>query len=95
MATRSYIGLRNTDGTVDYIYCHYDGYPRGVGETLTKHYTTYDKVKALIALGDLSALGNEIGEKQDFNDLDWKPEPEEKTTGKMIWFSTNSNNRNF
>ena len=68
MSTRSHIGIRNTDGTVDYIYCHYDGYPSGVGETLTKHYTTYDKVKALIALGDLSALGAEIGEKQDFND---------------------------
>ena len=67
MSTRSHIGIRNTDGTVDYIYCHYDGYPSGVGETLTKHYTTYDKVKALIALGDLSVLGNEIGEKQDFN----------------------------
>lgn len=68
MATRSYIGIRNTDDSVDYIYCHYDGYPSHNGAILTQHYDTYDKVKALLVLGDLSILGEEIGEKQDFND---------------------------
>jgi hypothetical protein len=68
MATRSYIGVRNTDASVDYIYCHFDGYPTSVGATLVEHYTDMNKVNALMKLGDLSILGNEIGEKQDFND---------------------------
>jgi len=68
MATRSYIGVRNTDGTVDYIYCHFDGYPEHNGEILTEYYTNMDKVKKLMGLGDLSILGIEIGEKQDFED---------------------------
>ena len=67
MATRSYIGIRNLNDTVDYIYCHYDGYPSHNGRILTENYTTLDKVKELLALGDLSILGPEIGEQQDFN----------------------------
>jgi len=68
MATRSYIGVRNLDASVDYIYCHFDGYPSHNGEILINHYTDMDKVNALLKLGDLSKLGEEIGEKQDFND---------------------------
>lgn len=67
MATRSYIGIRNLDASVDYIYCHYDGYPSHNGVILTQHYDTYDKVKKLLELGDLSILGEEVGEQQDFN----------------------------
>jgi len=68
MATRSYIGVRNLDGTVDYIYCHYDGYPSHNGEILVNHYQDMDKVNALMKLGALSILGPEIGEKQVFDD---------------------------
>ena len=68
MATRSYIGVKNQyNGTVDYIYCHFDGYPSHNGRILAEHYTSLDKVKELLALGDLSILGAEIGEQQDFN----------------------------
>ena len=67
MATRSYIGKQNTDGTVKYIYCHWDGYPSHNGEILKEHYKTEAKVNTLMDLGDLSILGPEIGEKQDFN----------------------------
>lgn len=67
MATRSLIGVENADGTVTSIYCHSDGYLRGVGKTLTTHYTDPAKIAALIALGDLSSLGPEIGQKHDFN----------------------------
>ena len=67
MATRSYIGLRNTDGTVDYIYCHWDGYPEHNGQILTEHYSNTNRVKELLKLGDLSVLGKFIGEKQDFS----------------------------
>jgi hypothetical protein len=68
MATRSHIGVRNLDGTIDYIYCHFDGYPAYNGKILTDHYADMDKVNALMKLGDLSILGPEIGGQQDFDD---------------------------
>lgn len=68
MATRSYIGKANTDGSVTYIYCHFDGYPSHNGKILVENYNTTEKVSALLKLGDLSILGKEIGQKQDFDD---------------------------
>jgi len=67
MATRSYIGVRNTDASVDYIYCHFDGYPDHNGKILTEHYSNINRVNELLNLGDLSVLGQFIGEKMDFN----------------------------
>jgi len=67
MATRSYIGVRNLDASIDYIYCHFDGYPDHNGKILTEYYADMDKVNALMKLGDLSVLGEQIGEKHDFN----------------------------
>lgn len=68
MGTRSRIAIRNDDGSFDSIYCHWDGYPSNNGVILRDHYRDADKVRALIALGDLSSLGAEIGEKHDFDD---------------------------
>ena len=34
MATRSLIAVQNADGTFLSIYCHWDGYPSGVGKDL-------------------------------------------------------------
>jgi hypothetical protein len=67
MSTRSNIGILNSDNTVSYIYCHFDGYLENNGRILNEHYTTEGKVRKLIALGNLSILSEEIGEKQDFN----------------------------
>ena len=67
MATRSYIGVRNTDASVDYIYCHFDGYPEHNGAILREHYSNINRVNELLNLGDLSVLGKFIGEKQDFD----------------------------
>ena len=71
MATRSRIAIENENGTVTSIYCHYDGYPSGVGETLQQHYTDHEKVKKLISLGSLSSLYENVdipeGVKHDFN----------------------------
>jgi len=67
MATRSYIGIRNADASVDYIYCHFDGYPEHNGEILTEHYSNASRVRSLLELGDLSVLGKFFGEKQDFD----------------------------
>jgi hypothetical protein len=67
MSTRSNIGIRNTDGTVDYIYCHFDGYPEHNGKILIENYQDMDRVNELMKLGDLSSLDKEIGEKHSFD----------------------------
>jgi hypothetical protein len=67
MATRSTIAIQNDDGTVTGIYCHWDGYLSYNGRILKENYNTEAKVRELIALGQLSALGETIGEKVDFN----------------------------
>jgi hypothetical protein len=71
MSTNATIAMAHpgTD-TIEYIYLHWDGYiHNGAGETLAMHYTTPEKVKKLMALGDLSILGTE---PIDFPD-GWKP----------------------
>ena len=60
MSTRSAIGMEKKDGKVICIYCHFDGYPSGVGETLKNFYNSETKVKELIALGDISSLGPKL-----------------------------------
>jgi len=72
MGTRSRIGIVTArDGdtlTITSIYCHYDGYVvGGVGATLQEHYQDPDKVRALMDLGDISSLGEEIGVPHDFD----------------------------
>lgn len=66
MSTRSLIARELPDNKIEYVYCHFDGYLDGVGRTLFNHYKDPDKVKTLISLGWLSSLGEEIGEKHDF-----------------------------
>jgi hypothetical protein len=67
MGTRSTIAIANADGTVSGIYCHWDGYLSHNGAILQENYTDEAKVRELIALGDLSSLGAEIGTAHDFD----------------------------
>lgn len=67
MATRSFIGKQLPNGDIVGVYCHWDGYPEGVGKTLKAHYTDPIKVDALLTLGALSFLDAEVGEKHDFD----------------------------
>lgn len=72
MSTRSRIGIireKPEGGTpiVESIYCHFDGYPEGVGQMLLDNWTDEAKVNELIGLGDISSLGSVIGEKHDFD----------------------------
>lgn len=60
MSTRSYIAIENPDKTVDAIYCHNDGYLENNGRLLNEYYQDPKRVKQLIALGDLSSLGQQI-----------------------------------
>jgi hypothetical protein len=56
MGTRSAIGFVEFDGSVTAIYCHWDGYLEGVGQTLVKHYNDTYKVLDLIEMGDASSI---------------------------------------
>ena len=67
MSTHSRIGYLTPDGLVISIYCHFDGYPSHNGKILKEHYTDPARVEALMSLGDISTLGEEIGERHDFN----------------------------
>jgi len=68
MATRSNIGKLNSDNTVSYIYCHWDGYPSHNGTILQEHYNTPEQVDELLALGDMSSLGETIGECNPYDE---------------------------
>ena len=68
MATRSTIALEYADGTVDQIYCHWDGYLSHNGELLRRHYQDPFKLQKMMQLGDLSSLHPELGEQHDFDD---------------------------
>lgn len=67
MATRSTIAMEFPNGTVEQVYCHFDGYLDHNGRILAEHYTDLAKIAELITLGDLSILGPEIGEKHPFD----------------------------
>ena len=91
MGTRSMIAIQNPyNKTVRAVYCHWDGYLEHNGSLLQKHYSASPKANNLIALGDISSLKAEIGEKHDFSRLDSTlPEAEyEKLYGNMTTFYT-------
>lgn len=69
MATRSNIGIQGADGKIKAIYCHWDGYPSGVGATLAEHYTDLAKVEALLDLGDFSSLMENVEEIKSYAEL--------------------------
>ena len=65
MATRSRIGIEKEDGTVESIYCHWDGYPSNNGVILQENYQDREKVEELISLGDISALRMRVKPNED------------------------------
>jgi len=68
MGTRSMIAIENPNSkAVKAIYCHWDGYLQHNGSLLNKHYSNSPTVNHLIAGGDLSSLGKQVGEKHPFS----------------------------
>ena len=68
MGTRSMIAIQNPHSKqVRAVYCHWDGYLEHNGAILQKHYAASPKVNNLIAMGDLSSLGTQIGEAHPFS----------------------------
>ena len=66
MSTRSSIAIKHGD-RIKSIYCHSDGYLEYNGRVLLANYADSVKVNKLIAMGDMSMLGKDIGEKISFN----------------------------
>lgn len=69
MSTRSRIAFKH-DGKFESIYCHHDGYLEWVGRKLQEHYDNPEKVRRLMALGDISSLGDEVEPAKDFDTYD-------------------------
>jgi hypothetical protein len=67
MGTRSTIALEFADGTVQQVYCHWDGYLAHNGKILAGHYINPFKLRELIDLGDMSSLGERIGTQHAFD----------------------------
>ena len=68
MATRSTIAMEQPDGRVMQIYCHWDGYLDHNGRILLENYQDRAKVLALMLLGDISSLREDIGMAHSFDD---------------------------
>jgi hypothetical protein len=73
MSTHAEIGIMHGDKCKS-IYLHSDGYLEYAGRVLLNHYDS-TKAQFLVAQGDCSALGMDIGEKVNFGDrLGWSDE---------------------
>jgi len=91
MGTRSMIAIQNPySKDIRAVYCHWDGYLEHNGAILQKHYSNSPKVNNLIALGDISSLRPEIGEKHAFSRLETPMDEEayNKLYGNMTTFYT-------
>lgn len=62
MATRSFIAKKESDSSYTAVYCHWDGYPEGVGETLKNFYSNPQDIQKLLEGGDMSSLGKTLNE---------------------------------
>ncbi len=60
MGTSSAIGVKQTDGCVMAVRCHWDGYPEHVGRILHEFYGDEKKALRLLSLGSLSSLGESM-----------------------------------
>ena len=88
MGTRSTIALEFADGTVQQVYCHWDGYLDNNGRILQEHYSDPFKLRDLIDLGDISSLRPEIGAGHPFSQFDTTMTTEQfdKLYGEMTTF---------
>jgi len=88
MATRSTIALEFADGTVQQVYCHWDGYLSNNGVLLQNYYSDPFKLRDLIDLGDVSSLKQEIGTVHAFSqfETDMSADEYDKLYGEMTTF---------
>lgn len=69
MSTRSRIAVELNDGTVKSVYCHWDGYPAGVGnDLLNRDFGSTDEVEDFLDEGNRSTVDESYydrGEEKD------------------------------
>ena len=71
MSTHSRIGVMHGE-KLKSVYCHWDGYLEHNGRILQDHYDS-SKANHLVALGAISSLKEQIGEKHPFSGYDVTP----------------------
>ena len=76
MATRATIAKLDDKGVLA-IYSHSDNYLEHAGRILAEHYRDESKVDELLALGDLSAIDKNIGNKIEFGNYKLRAENEQ------------------
>ena len=88
MGTRSTIALEFADGSVEQVYCHWDGYLAHNGKILFENYSNPFILRDLIDLGDLSSLRPMVGTKHAFShyDTELKQEKYYELYGDMCTF---------
>jgi len=86
MATRSLIAVVHGNNYKT-VYCHWDGYLSHNGRILQEHYDS-PKANNLVALGNVSSLQPNIGEKHPFSqfDTDMSAKEFEEKYGNMTTF---------
>ena len=67
MSTRSLIGIERENNMVEYVFCHWDGYPSYVGSILKNYYSTKDKIEKILLNGDVDVLKNNTQETTFYN----------------------------
>lgn len=65
MGTRSTIAVKHGN-RIKAVYCHWDGYIEHNGQILLENYDS-TKANFLVALGDISSLGENIGKQHSFD----------------------------
>lgn len=73
MSTRSNIGLIHLDGSVEVIYCHFDGYPEHNGAILLVNYNNADLAMRLVGKGNVSFIGSAFDKCRFYNDSNDSP----------------------
>lgn len=73
MSTHAAIIVPHPEGGWQGIYVHSDGYLEHTGRLIARHYQDGDSARAIVALGDLSALGERLEPKGPHSYF--KPEP--------------------
>ena len=104
MATRSTIAYADENGYIHQVYAHWDGYLSGNGKILQENYNTYEKVKELVSMGNISSLAKTIGIQHDFNTSDtaysdmttfYDRDRGESCQGPATWSSFDDYERNY
>ena len=70
MGTRCIIGIADNleQKKMRAVYCHYDGYPDGVGIELMRSYNTEEKILALLEKGGMESLGSTLENTRFYGD---------------------------